>query len=98
MVEEIKKELEHLFKTGGMDKVVNILEKYHPAGKKATSDAQILVVSEYMRSAKSRRNEFIPLCTFSTSRDVHDKKYAGVGFGTIPKGIMIKAVNRKIKR
>ena len=86
MMAELKRELERAFKARGFAGVTKVLLKYHRQGRKATMDTQVLVVGEVIRSP-SKRGEFIPLCSLTTTRDL-DGRYAGVAFGIVPKGIL----------
>ena len=86
MTQEFKQECERAFKKGYFDGMMDILRKYHPCGSKASTNAQVLVVSEFIRSDRNR-GELVSLCTLSTSWDSR-KRYVGVGFGVIPNGTM----------
>ena len=86
MTEELKRECEQIFKKGHMDGLVNILRKRHPDGSEATTNAQILIASEFI-PLDGEREQLVPLCVLSTSWDAN-KRYSGVGFATIPTGTM----------
>ena len=84
MTKELKGEFDRMVKANLFDGVFELLRKYHPVGFIGTSDAQVMVVSEYIKSDESRE-ELIPLCAFMTTRNINNT-YGGVGFGMIPKG------------
>jgi len=89
MKDELKKEFTKIFETGNLNGIINILNKYHPKGEPADTAAQVLIVSEFIKSDESR-NELDPLCTLSVS--FSDGKYSNVGYGKIPSGKI--SVNR----
>jgi hypothetical protein len=86
MMAELKRELERVFKAKGFAGVTKVLLKYHRPGRKATMDTQVLVVGEVIRSP-SKRGEFVPLCSLTTTRDAAGR-YAGVAFGIVPKATL----------
>ena len=86
MMAELKRELERAFRAKGFAGVTKVLSKYHRPGRKATMDAQVLVVGEVIRSP-GKRGEFIPLCSLTTTRNANGR-YTGVAFGIVPEGIL----------
>ena len=78
MVRELRQEVENMVDRGHLNGLKRILRKYHPRGHKASSDAQVSIASELIRSAKNR-GTFIPLGTLTTGRDAQNR-YAEGGF------------------
>jgi hypothetical protein len=81
---ELKQELKKMFNAGSFAGVTKTVLKYFPPGRKARTDAQLLVMIEIMRSPK-RRGTYIPLCCLMTARDAVGR-HSGVAFGIIPNG------------
>ena len=96
MNQELKQEFESIFKAGGFDGVIKILSRYHLTKTKATTDAQVLIAVEHIRSSWNR-GELTPLCSIGTGRDLWNR-YAGVGFGIIPRGTIRIQVQKLSKK
>ena len=96
MINELKQEFERVFKNGHLNGVVGVLRKYHPSGGRATTETQVLMVGKFFGQERYRR-ELVPLCGIFPARDLLGR-FAGVGFGVIPKGRILIQVPKQSKQ
>ena len=93
MKNELKSEFSAMVKSNHLNGIIDILKKHHPTGKPGKTDAQVLVVSEFIESGE-KRGRFDPICTFSVSRDINGN-YSGVAFGIIPSGTLVAKMENR---